>query len=39
VAGPVITLTVIAAVLLPLSLVLFAATLRKGRKEGTLMQY
>jgi ABC-2 type transport system permease protein len=39
VAGPVITLTVIAAVLLPLSLVLFAATIRKGRKEGTLMQY
>lgn len=39
VAGPLITLTVIAAVLLPLSLMLFAATIRKGRKEGTLMEY
>jgi len=39
VAGPLITLTVIAALLLPLSLMLFDATIRKGRKEGTLMQY
>jgi len=36
---PLITLTFIAAVLLPLSLILFAATIRKGRKEGTLMEY
>ena len=39
VAKPLGTLTVIAAVLLPASLALFAATIRKGRKEGTLMQY
>jgi ABC-2 type transport system permease protein len=39
VAKPLVTLTVIAAVLLPASLALFAATIRKGRKEGTLMEY
>jgi ABC-2 type transport system permease protein len=39
VKGPLITLAAIAVILLPLSLVLFDATIRKGRKEGTLMQY
>jgi len=39
VAKPLVTLTVIVAVLLPASLALFAATIRKGRKEGTLMEY
>jgi len=39
VAKPVITLAAVAAVLLPASAVIFAATVRKGRKEGTLAQY
>lgn len=39
IAKPLATLFGIAAVLLPASLALFAAAVRKGRKEGTLMQY
>jgi ABC-2 type transport system permease protein len=39
VARPVITLTLIAVILLPTSLILFNAAVRKGRKEGTLMEY
>jgi ABC-2 type transport system permease protein len=39
VAKPLMELTAIAAVLLPTSVALFAAAVRKGRKEGTLMQY
>jgi ABC-2 type transport system permease protein len=39
VSAPLLILGLMAAVLLPLSLVLFAALVRKGRKEGTLMQY
>jgi ABC-2 type transport system permease protein len=39
VANPLTKLAVIAAVLLPASVALFAAAVRKGRKEGTLMQY
>lgn len=39
VARPLITLAVIAVVLLPASAVIFAATVRKGRREGTLAQY
>jgi ABC-2 type transport system permease protein len=39
VAKPVGTLAVIAIVLLPVSATLFAAAVRRGRKEGTLMHY
>jgi ABC-2 type transport system permease protein len=39
VAEPLAILGLMAAVLLPISLVLFATLVRKGRKEGTLMQY
>jgi ABC-2 type transport system permease protein len=39
VAKPVLVLTVVAAVMLPASAAIFAATVRKGRKEGTLAQY
>jgi ABC-2 type transport system permease protein len=36
---PLLTLVAFAAVLLPISLTLFAAVVRQGRKEGTLMLY
>jgi ABC-2 type transport system permease protein len=39
VARPLLVLAVMAAILLPGSLALFAAMVRKGRIEGTLMQY
>jgi ABC-2 type transport system permease protein len=39
VARPLTTLIVIAAILVPASLAIFAAMVRKGRKEGTLMVY
>ncbi len=39
VAKPVGTLAIIAVVILPVSAAIFAATIRKGRKEGTLMAY
>jgi ABC-2 type transport system permease protein len=39
VAKPVVTLVAIAVILLPVSLALFVAAVRNGRKEGTLMQY
>jgi ABC-2 type transport system permease protein len=39
VVKPLLTLTVIVAILLPASLALFAATIQKGRKEGTLIEY
>lgn len=39
VARPLATLVAIAAILLPLSLAIFAVTVRNGRKEGTLMVY
>jgi ABC-2 type transport system permease protein len=39
VAKPLLTLTVIVVILLPASLALFAATIQKGRKEGTLVEY
>ncbi len=39
VARPVGTLFVIAVILLPASLAIFAAAIRNGRKEGTLTQY
>jgi ABC-2 type transport system permease protein len=39
VARPVAILVAIAAVLLPAGLALFAAAVRQGRKEGTLMHY
>ena len=39
VANPLATLVAIAAILLPLSLAIFAVTVRNGRKEGTLMVY
>jgi ABC-2 type transport system permease protein len=39
VAKPVSTLAIIAAVLLPASAVIFAATIQRGRREGTLTQY
>jgi ABC-2 type transport system permease protein len=39
VAEPLLILTLMAAILLPLSLVLFAVVVRQGRKDGTLMQY
>jgi len=38
-AKPLATLLLIVAIFLPTSLGLFAAAVRKGRKEGTLMQY
>jgi ABC-2 type transport system permease protein len=36
---PAVTLLAMAAVLLPTSVAVFAGAVRKGRKEGTLMQY
>lgn len=39
VASPLLVLVLMSAVLLPASLAVFAATVRKGRTEGTLMQY
>lgn len=39
IAKPLVTLIAIAAIFLPASLGLFAAAIRKGRREGTLMQY
>jgi ABC-2 type transport system permease protein len=39
VAPPLLVLLLMAAILLPLSLAIFAAVVRKGRVEGTLMQY
>jgi len=39
IAKPVTTLAGIAVILLPASIALFAAAVRNGRKEGTLMQY
>jgi ABC-2 type transport system permease protein len=39
VAKPVGTLAIIAAVLLPASAAIFAATIQRGRREGTLTQY
>jgi ABC-2 type transport system permease protein len=39
VARPLLVLVLMAAILLPLSLAIFAAMVRKGRIEGTLMQY
>ena len=39
VARSLLTLGVMSAVLLPVRLAIFAAMVRKGRKEGTLMQY
>ena len=39
VAKPLAMLAVMATILLPASLALFAAAVRKGRKEGTLIQY
>jgi len=39
VAKPLCTLAIIAAVTLPASAAIFAATIQKGRKEGTLTQY
>jgi ABC-2 type transport system permease protein len=39
VAKPIATLLVMAALLLPTSFALFAAAVRNGRKEGTLMHY
>jgi hypothetical protein len=39
VAKPTVTLAVIAAILLPASATIFAAAVRKGRREGTLTQY
>jgi len=39
VARPTMTLAVIAAILLPASATVFTATVRKGKREGTLTQY
>ncbi len=39
VAKPLAMLTVMTAILLPASLGLFAAAVRRGRREGTLMEY
>jgi ABC-2 type transport system permease protein len=39
VAKPLGMLVAIAMILFPVSIALFAAAVRKGRKEGTLMQY
>lgn len=39
VSRPVVVLAMVAAVMLPLSAAIFAATVKKGRREGTLAQY
>ena len=39
VAEPLLILGLMSGILLPVSLVIFAAAVRKGRKEGTLMHY
>jgi ABC-2 type transport system permease protein len=39
VAKPTVTLAVIAVILLPASAAIFAAAVRRGRREGTLTQY
>jgi ABC-2 type transport system permease protein len=39
VAQPVITLAIVAVVILPVSAAIFSATVRRGRREGTLAQY
>ncbi|HEX4277629.1 MAG TPA: ABC transporter permease [Bryobacteraceae bacterium] len=39
VGRPIVTLAIIALILLPCSVALFASVIRKGRKEGTLMHY
>jgi ABC-2 type transport system permease protein len=39
VARPIVTLLVMTVILLPASAFLFTAAVRRGRKEGTLMQY
>jgi ABC-2 type transport system permease protein len=39
IARPLGTLLAMAAVLFPISLGLFVAAIRKGRREGTLIQY
>ena len=39
IAGQTLTLGVIAAILLPVSLYMFAAMVRKGRIDGTLTEY
>ncbi len=39
IAHPLLVLALMAAILLPVSLAIFAAMVRKGRIEGTLMQY
>jgi len=39
VANPVEILLAMTAVLLPASLIIFAAAVRKGRREGTLLEY
>jgi ABC-2 type transport system permease protein len=39
IARPLMTLALMAVILLPISLTIFASMVRKGRKEGTLMQY
>jgi ABC-2 type transport system permease protein len=39
VSGPLLVLVLMAGILLPVSLALFTAAVRKGRREGTLMQY
>lgn len=39
ISRPLLTLAVMAVVLMPLSLILFSAMVKNGRKEGTLMQY
>ena len=39
VTKPVVTLSIMAVILLPISFVVFAAAVRTGRRDGTLMQY
>jgi ABC-2 type transport system permease protein len=39
VSSPIVTLILIAVILLPASIAIFVATVRNGRKEGTLMVY
>jgi ABC-2 type transport system permease protein len=39
IAKPIVTLLVMAVILLPASVAIFAAAVRNGRKEGTLIQY
>jgi len=39
IAHPLLILALMAAILLPVSLAIFAAMVRKGRIEGTLMEY